>query len=139
MCKGVREGKEGRLEREKAAGYGDVCLFLVFFLSLSKLLLIWLSHSDLSSFFWVACGVGVGHSLRAMAFFAFCQFEELGLGGEGGREEEAWRALVFFRVYTLVLRGVNAMGKLYEYHVGFYDIFVPCYVLRLLEYSDFLE
>lgn len=31
------------------------------------------------------------------------------------------------------------MGKLYEYHVGFYDIFVPCYVLRLLEYSDFLE
>jgi len=31
------------------------------------------------------------------------------------------------------------MGKLYEYHVGFYDIFVPCYVLRPLEYSDFLE
>jgi hypothetical protein len=84
----VREGyrgREGRLEREEAADYSDVCLFLGFSLSLSKLLLIWLSHSDLSSFFWAACGVGVGHSLRAMALFAFCQFEELGLG-EGGRE-----------------------------------------------------
>lgn len=58
----------------------------LFSLSLSKLLLIWLSHSDLSYFFSAACGVGVGHSLRAMAFFAFCQFEELGLGGEGGEK-----------------------------------------------------
>ena len=46
---------------------------------------------------------------------------------------------VFFRVYTLVLGGANATGKLYEYHVGFYDIVVLCYVLRHLEYSDFLE
>jgi len=73
-------------------------------LSLSKLLLIWLSHSDLSSFFWAACGVGVGHSLRAMAFFAFCQFEELGLGGEGGREGEGhWRG------------GVEDVGFFFEY------------------------
>lgn len=36
-----------------------------------------------------------------MAFFAFCQFEEL----EGGREEEGRRALVFFSsIYACVER-----------------------------------
>jgi len=104
----VREGyggREGRLEREKAAGYGDVCLFLVFSLSLSKLLLIWLSHSDLSSFFWAACGVGVGHSLRAMAFLLSANLRSWGWEGrEGGRH---WREGVegvgfFLSIYACI-------------------------------------
>ena len=78
-----------------------------------------------------------------MAFFAFYQFEELGLGGgEGGKGRGEVKGVFFrffFRVYTLVLGGANATGKLYEYHVGFYDIVVLCYVLRHLEHSDFLE